>query len=160
MLSNNNLHYTWLAIQEGYQVNFNGPGDVVYLNPSGDVVATSTAVWEEVIIPQVLVDYVEKKRDEAPFKLEYSFVLGADFYHYEKNFWAHAWGNVMPYHLKTADEFSYHTYNGGQWVDYSGGLIFGYKLSRSLGIFAEGKYNKYWNRRWHEFSMGVNYIIF
>ena len=160
MLSNNNLHYTWLAIQEGYTVNFNGPGDVEYLNPSGAIVATSTAVWEEVIIPQILVDYVERKKDEAPFKLEYSFVLGADFYHYEKNFWAHAWGNIMPYHLKTADEFSYHTYNGGQWIDYSGGLIFGYKLSRSLGLFAEGKYNKYWNRRWHEFSMGVNYIIF
>ena len=24
----------------------------------------------------------------------------------------------------------------------------------------EGNYNKYWNRKWHKFSMGVNYIIF
>ena len=160
MLSNGNLHYTYLAIQEGYQVIFNGGGDIQYLNPSGNVVATSTDVWEQVVIPQVLADYVEKKKDEAPFKLEYSFVLGADFYHYDKDFWAHAWGNVMPYHLKTTDEYSYHNYNGGQWVDYSGGLIFGYKLSKSFGVFAEGKYNKYWNRRWHEFSMGVNYIIF
>jgi hypothetical protein len=32
--------------------------------------------------------------------------------------------------------------------------------NKSLGVFAEGTYNKYWNRKWHKFSMGVNYIIF
>ena len=160
MLSNNNLHYTWLAIQEGYQVNFNGPGDLEYLDPSGNVVATSTAVWEEVIIPQVLVDYVDKKQQAAPLKLEYSAVIGFDYYKYQKDFWLHAWGSLMPYHVDTGGEFSYHTYNGGQWLDYSGGVIFGYKLTKSLGLFAEGTYNKYWNRNWHKFSMGVNYIIF
>ncbi len=45
-------------------------------------------------------------------------------------------------------------------IDYNGGLIFGYKLDKSLGVFAEGKYNKYWNRKWHDFSIGINYIIF
>jgi hypothetical protein len=29
-----------------------------------------------------------------------------------------------------------------------------------MGIFIEGKYNKYWNREWHNFSFGVNYKIF
>ena len=24
----------------------------------------------------------------------------------------------------------------------------------------EGKYNKYWNRLWHDFSVGLNYVIF
>jgi hypothetical protein len=66
----------------------------------------------------------------------------------------------MPYHVKQGDEYSYHNYNGGQWIDYSGGLIFGYKLNKSLGLFAEGTYNQYWNRNWHKFSVGVNYIIF
>ena len=160
MLSNGNLHYTWLAIEEGYQVNFNGAGNIEYLNPSGAVVATSTDVWEEVIIPQVLEEYVEKKQDQAPLKLEYSLILGFDYYKYQKDFWLHAWGNIMPYHIKQGDQFSYHNYNGGQWVDYSGGLIFGYKLNKSLGLFAEGTYNKYWNRNWHKFSVGVNYIIF
>ena len=44
--------------------------------------------------------------------------------------------------------------------DYSGGLIFGYKYSKHLGVFIEGKYNKYWNREWHGFSLGINYTIF
>jgi len=26
-------------------------------------------------------------------------------------------------------------------------------------VFAEGKYNRYWNREWHDFSVGINYIL-
>jgi len=29
-----------------------------------------------------------------------------------------------------------------------------------LGYFIEGKYNKYWNREWYDFKLGVNYVIF
>jgi len=45
-------------------------------------------------------------------------------------------------------------------MDYSGGLIFGYKYNKHLGMFVEGTYNKYWNREWHDFSLGINYIIY
>jgi len=34
------------------------------------------------------------------------------------------------------------------------------KLDKHLGVFVEGKYNKYWNREWHDFSFGINYILF
>ena len=106
------------------------------------------------------MNYVEKKQDQAPLKFEYSLIAGFDYYKYSKNFWLHAWGNIMPIHVNTGNEFSFHNYNGGQWTDYSAGLIFGHKLTKSLGLFAEGTYNKYWNRNWHKFSMGINYIIF
>jgi len=56
-------------------------------------------------------------------------------------------------------EFSYHKFNNGQWLDYSGGIIFGYKHDKRLGTFIEGKYNKYWNREWYDFKFGINYII-
>ena len=39
-------------------------------------------------------------------------------------------------------------------------IIFGYKYNRQLGTFIEGKYNKYWNREWYDFKLGVNYVIF
>jgi len=65
----------------------------------------------------------------------------------------------MPYHYNDKNEFSYHNYIDGQWLDYSGGLIFGQKINKRLGVFAEGKYNKYWNREWYDFKMGINYII-
>tara|TARA_R100000234_G_scaffold77479_1_gene48273 strand:+ start:439 stop:1503 length:1065 start_codon:yes stop_codon:yes gene_type:complete len=159
MLSNGNLHYTDLALQEGYSVQFDGMGGETYYNPSGQLVAENTQIWEGVVIPQVLSDYTEKKRNELDQTIQYSLVVGFDFYHYTKDFWLHSWGNLMPYHYNDGGEFSYHKYNDGQWLDYSGGLIFGYKFSKQLGIFLEGKYNKYWNREWHDFSVGINYVI-
>ena len=156
VLENGTLHYTYLALQEGYNITLNGD----YYSPDGELVANSQAVWEEVVIPEVINNYVEKQRNAIKSIVEYSFVLGLDYYHFTKDFWFHTWGNVMPYHLDTDNNYSYHKYIDGQWVDYSGGLIFGYRFNKSLGIFVEGKYNKYWNRRWHNFSVGLNYVIF
>jgi len=160
LLSNDNLHYTFLAIQEGYQVRFDGHGGYEYLNPSGNSVATSTEVWEAVVIPEVLADYSEKKRNELQNTIQYSMVIGADYYKYEKKSWMHAWGNIMPYHYDAGGEFSYHAYNDGQWMDYSAGVILGHWFNKNLGIFIEGTYNKYWNREWHGFSAGLNYRVF
>ena len=159
MLSNGNLHYTSLAIQEGYTIEFDGQGGETYYDPSGNLVAENTQIWEGVVVPQVLADYTEKERNALDQTLQHSLVVGFDYYHYTKTFWLHSWGNLMPYHYDDGGEFSYHAYNDGQWLDYSGGLIFGYKFNKSLGIFLEGKYNKYWNREWHDFSVGINYII-
>jgi hypothetical protein len=158
LLSNGNLHYTNLAIQEGYEIDvYNNE----YKDPDGNIVATSKEVWEEVVIPQVLYDYTERKRNELDNTIQHSLVAGFDYYYYKKNFWLHSWANVMPYHIDNKNEFSYHNFNDGeQWYDYSGGLIFGYKLNKSLGTFVEGKYNKYWNRKWYDFKFGINYVIF
>jgi hypothetical protein len=159
LLSNGNLHYTDLAIQEGYSVLFNGTDAIEYYDPSGILIAENTQVWEAVVIPDMLSNYTNRKRNQLDNMLQPSLVIGFDYYHYTKEFWLHSWGNLMPYHYDDGNEFSYHKYNNGQWVDYSGGLIFGYKFNKHLGVFLEGKYNKYWNRNWHNFSVGVNYIV-
>ena len=128
---------------------------------NGNVVATNTEVWEAVVIPDVLADYTEEKRNELDNQLIHSFVVGFDFYHFTKDFWVHGWGNLMPFHYNDGGDFSYHKYNNNkQWNDYSGGLIFGYRFNKHLGCFVEGKYSKYWNREWHDFKLGVNYVIF
>ena len=155
-LDNGNIHYTYLALQEGYNVDVYHD---MYYNPDGDVVAFSSDVWEQIVIPEVLANYVEKKRNELDNKLQHSLVIGLDYYYYNKSVWIHTWANLMPYHYNDKDEFSYHNYIDGQWLDYSGGLIFGQKINKRLGIFTEGKYNKYWNREWYDFKMGINYII-
>lgn len=157
LLENNQIHYTALAIEQGYTVDVN-TGE--FFSPDGDIVANDQAVWEQVVIPQVLNDYVSEKRSELDNQWLYSVILGFDFYHYERDFWLHSWGNIMPYHLDTGDEYSYHNFvNSSQWVDVGFGLVFGTKITKSLGVFAEGKYNRYWNREWHDFSVGINYIL-
>ena len=160
-LSNGNLHYTFLALQEGYTVEFDGLGGVEYFDPSGASVATSTEVWEAVVIPEMLANYTEKKRNELPIQWTHSWVAGFDYYKYTKTSWLHAWGNIMPLHYSDQDnEFSYYNFNEGQWIDYSAGMIFGHWFNKNLGVFVEGTYNKYWNRSWHGFSAGINYRVF
>ena len=142
-LATGDIHYTYLAIQEGYNIDVYNS---IYTDPNGEVVATNVEVWEAIAVPNMLSDYVARKKDELPVQWNYSLVLGFDYYHYTKSFWLHGWGNLLPYHYDLGNEYSYHNYVGDQWYDYSGGLIFGYKINKNLGIFAEGKYNKYWNR--------------
>ena len=158
VLPNGDVHYTYLAIQEGYTIDFENNE---YKDPNGNVVATSPEIWTAVVVPEILKDYTEKERGNLNLLLQHSVVIGFDFYHYKKDFWLHAWGNVMPYHYNSGNEYSYHKYNNNkQWYDYAGGLIFGYKFNKNLGTFVEGKYNKYWNREWYDFKLGINYIIF
>ena len=158
LLPNGDVHYTYLAIQEGYTIDFDNDE---YKDPNGNVVATSPEIWTAVVVPEILKDYTEKERGNLNLLLQHSVVIGFDFYHYKKDFWVHAWGNVMPYHYNSGNEYSYHKYNNNkQWYDYAGGLIFGYKFNKNLGTFVEGKYNKYWNREWYNFKLGINYIIF
>tara|TARA_Y100000114_G_scaffold133605_1_gene133188 strand:+ start:1590 stop:2684 length:1095 start_codon:yes stop_codon:yes gene_type:complete len=160
ILPNGSLHYTNLALQEGYNVDFLSNGEVNYLDPDGNVVADNDIIWEEVVIPQVLSDYVSRKKSELPQQWNHSLVLGYDFYHYTKTFWLHSWLSVMPIHLETG-QYSYHKFIDQQtWIDFGGGFILGYKLNKHLGVFMEGKYNKYWNRQWHDFSVGLNYVFF
>ena len=156
-LANGDIHYTYLALEEGYT------HDLVtgeYLAPDGTIVATSTEVWEAVTIPEILSEYTARKRNELTNQWNYSLVAGYDFYHFTDDFWFHSWGNILPYHYDTGGEYMYHNTVGGQWLDYSGGLIFGKKFKKSLGVFLEGRYYKYWNREWYNFKCGVNYVIF
>tara|TARA_R100000734_G_C3317992_1_gene111659 strand:- start:2579 stop:3661 length:1083 start_codon:yes stop_codon:yes gene_type:complete len=156
VLDNGTLHYTYLALQEGYDITLDG----LYYAPDGTLVADNQAIWEEVVIPEVINDYVQDQRNALSSIVEYSAVLGFDYYHFTKDFWFHSWGNLMPYHIKSNNIYSYYKFNNGQWIDYSIGLIFGYRFNKSLGTFIEGRYNKYWNRDWHNFSVGLNYVIF
>ena len=157
MLDNGNIHYTYLALQEGYEVDVHANQ---YRNSNGEVVATSAEVWEAVVIPQVLSDYTQRKREELKKTIQHSIVVGFDYYKYSKNTWLHAWGSLMPWHYNDGSKYSYHNYVDGLWYDYSAGLIYGIKVNKQLGYFVEGKYNKYWNREWYDFKLGMNYTIF
>ena len=70
-----------LALQEGYNVNVAASE---YFSPDGELVATSKEVWEEVVIPTMLADYTERKRNELRSNIQHSVVIGFDYYHYTK----------------------------------------------------------------------------
>ena len=97
VLPNNQLHYTALAIQEGYSIDVN-TGE--FFDQNGNLVANDPAIWEQVVIPEVLDNYVTNRRAELPSIWMHSAVVGFDFYHYTKDFWIHSWGNIMPFPFK------------------------------------------------------------
>ena len=56
------------------------------------------------------------------------------------------------------EEFSYNNYiDGNQWLDYTGGVVLGWKIGKRWGVFAEGEYRKYWDRRLFNMRAGINY---
>jgi len=145
-----------IALNQGYTTNFEGE----WFDPNGSVVADNNVVWNAVALPTVLNDYVEQERSLLPNQWNYSLVLGYDYYHYTKSFWFHTWGSVLPLHTSIQNEYSYTNFiEGNTWLDYTGGLILGWQVNKRLGLFSEGKYHKYWDRNWHDFSVGFNYRI-
>ena len=46
-----------------------------------------------------------------------------------------------------------------QWEDYQTGVQFGWKLSKSIGIFVEGEYTKFWDSKIYNSSVGLNITL-
>jgi hypothetical protein len=106
--------------------------------------------------------------------LEVAPIVGFDFYHYRSKFWLHAYGNwILPHHkyIKGNEDFSYLHRNswgkgghnnllkGEQWSDYQGGIIAGWKISKTLGLFIEGEYIKFWDSEILNSSVGLNFRL-
>ncbi len=147
---------TLLINEVGYSTDFGG----VWTNPNGDIVASTDEEFKLVEAPNALSEYVDRERALLPYQWNHSLVIGYDYYHYTKSFWFHSWASVLPLHVSTKNEYSYTNFvDGNTWFDYTGGLILGWQVNKRLGLFSEGKYHKYWNRVWHDFSVGFNYRI-
>jgi hypothetical protein len=103
-------------------------------------------------------------------------VVGFDFYHYGRGgkFWLHSYGSyLLPYHkyIQGDIDFSYLNRNnwglgglrqdaeGEQWEDYQLGVSFGWKISRSIGVFVEGEYTKFWDSKIYNSSIGFNFRL-
>ena len=127
--------------------------------------------------PGMLEEYIDEVKTDLGFQRETSLVLGGDFYHYDDNWWLHAWGNWMPYHYGH-DTYSYHNADSYKqhkddkrlphlfefaepswkaWNDYDIGAIFGVKIKDNLGVFSEGRYLYYWDKPAYDLKFGVNY---
>ena len=63
----------------------------------------------------------------------------------------------MPY-SKGLTDYSF-TYDKGD-IDFDIGLVAGYKFTRSIGIFGEGRYLKYFGIEAYEVKAGINVTIF
>jgi hypothetical protein len=151
--------------------------DWYWTNPDGDIVAHTDLEFRETVFTNLMNRYNEEMWAEIDGFGVVSPVVGFDWYHYKNNFWMHVYGSYLPpYHhyVKGDEHFSYLNRNnwgvdggptiGGdeeyeQWEDYQAGLVFGWKLSKSIGVFFEGEYTKFWDSEIYNSSVGLNITL-
>ena len=171
--------------QLGYQYGFtdqwvtiNIDGEEVYdyywYDPQGNPVAYTDLQFRDTVFESLINRYTNEQWELLDAFGVVSPVVGFDFYHFKNNFWLHAYGSYLPpYHKYVVgdEDFSYFNRNnwglGGlrqdaeneQWEDYQAGLVFGWKLSRSIGVFFEGEYTKFWDSKIYNSSVGLNITL-
>ena len=152
----------------------NETSDWYWVNPEGEIVAYSDLQFRDTVFAELMNRYNEEMWEGIDDFGVISPVVGFDFYHYKNNFWLHAYGSyLLPYHeyVHGDADFSYLNRNnwglGGlredaepeQWEDYQAGLVFGWKLNRSIGLFFEGEYTKFWDSEIYNSSVGLNITL-
>jgi|TARA_R110000803_G_C11968929_1_gene319518 hypothetical protein len=162
-------HYTTYTDTDGTITN-----DWIWKDSDGNIVAYTDLDFRERIYPGLMNQYNQSIYSLLPLFGEIAPVVGFDFYHYKDDFWLHAYGNVvLPLHTYIMGEhdFTYGNRNnwgiGGleegskfeQWTDVQFGLMFGAKLSKTLGIFVEGEYSQLWDRELFQTTFGFNYTF-
>ena len=148
--------------------------DWYWVNPEGEIVAYSDLQFRDTVFADLMNRYNNEMWEGIDNFGVVSPVLGFDFYHYKNKFWLHAYGSyLLPYHqyVHGDEAFSYLNRNnwgaGGliedaeheQWEDYQTGLVFGWKINRSIGIFFEGEYTKFWDSEIYNSSVGLNITL-
>jgi len=156
--------------------NGNEISDWYWIDPDGNVVANTDLEFRDGVFADLMNRYNNEIFDQIDAFGVVSPLVGFDFYHYGKGgkFWLHAYGSyLLPHHkyVKGDLDFSYLNRNnwglGGltqdsqheQWEDYQAGISFGWKVSKSIGVFVEGEYTKFWDSQIYNSSVGLNFRL-
>jgi hypothetical protein len=154
--------------------NGNTYGDWYWVDAGGEIVAYTDRQFRDLVFGELMNRFNEEAWAELEPFAEFAPIVGFDFYHYKSNFWLHAYGNwILPYHkyVKGNEDFSYLHRNswgkgghndlleGEQWSDYQAGMVFGVKVGKSIGLFVEGEYTKFWDKELFNTNFGINYTF-
>ena len=144
-------------------------GDWYWLDPEGNKVADTDLDFRKYIYGNIVNAYNAEQLAGIGALGSLSAIIGIDYYHYSEDFWIHSWASMLPWHKHIIGDhmFSYEQFADelentnhfipGQWIDYNFGGVIGYKIGLNWGIFAEGEYMKYWDKKVFEIKAGINY---
>ena len=135
--------------------------DYQWFNQQGNLIAASDADYRNGVFQNVVNRYNAEELAQIGSFADLAVVAGVDFYHYKKNFWLHLYGNILTKHqLMSGDErYSYNNFVEGDWIDYSAGSVFGFRVGKNLGVFSEVTLQRYWDRNLKEIKVGLNYKL-
>jgi hypothetical protein len=152
------IPYSWENLQTG-ETGI----DYFWYDNQGTLLSNSDLDYRNNIFGQLVNSYNEEQLELiSGGYANLSGIIGLDYYHYRKSFWFHAYGSVLPIHKTFAkadkDKYSYESFIGkNDWIDYSVGGQFGFKLNKKLGLFTEVAIQKYWDRKIEVLKAGINF---
>jgi predicted porin len=116
-----------------------------------NVVAQNTAQFQQyyATIPE---QYNKEKLAELGNQHTGSGVVGLSYYFYKDNFFILAYGNYFFYNHKLTE-------HGSETSDYDYGVIANYKLTKSISLYTQLEYLRYFDRENHTVNIGINLII-
>jgi len=123
----------------------------IWMNEVGDTVANSSVGFQN-YYSQLVTEYNKKWIEEKGNHNSLSSIVGISYYkHWDKMFIL----AYINYFFKNYELSKYSTSTN----DYDYGLIFNYKLTRSLSIYSEVSYLNYFNRIQQSVNAGINLLI-
>mgnify|MGYP003133398699 CR=1 FL=1 len=140
-IQGNYVNQNWYDVSGGDSVLIATSNDEFYHHYFGDAIAR----------------FNQRELDKLGLQKEISAVVGVAYYKYTPQYWVHAWVNCLPYHYGL-DDYSYEYSNDN--IEWDAGVVLGTRITKHLGLFAEGTHMKYWGKEIFEMKFGFNYLIF
>jgi len=132
-------------------------GSYEWYNEDGELIAETDDEFYEYYYGDIINLYNEEEVDKLGWQYEASFVIGVDYYLYNKQYWVHGWASILPI-SKGLTDYSF-VYESGD-IDFDIGVVAGYKFDKSFGVFGEARYLRYWSIDSYELKVGLNYTVF
>ena len=117
----------------------------------GDTVAYNTAQFQD-YYATIPAQYNRDKLEELGNQTTLSGVVGLSYYLHIDNFFVLIYGNCFFINHKLTEY-------GSDTTDYDYGIIANYKITRSLSLYTQLEYLKYFDRENHTVNLGINLII-
>ena len=150
-----------------YGIDYDNDGqldnfDWYWVNENGDRVADTDLDFRRNIYQDIVNDYNQTQLNNIGTLATLSIIAGSDFYYYRDNFWLHTWANILPKHKHISGDqiYSYKNYTGSDdWVDYNYGVMFGWFITKKIGLFTEIEQTRFWDKNLQFIKAGVNIQI-
>jgi hypothetical protein len=158
------LAYEFGFMDHYYGIDYDNDGELDnfdwwWSNENGDRIADTDLDFRKNQYQNIVNRYNREELNKIGTLGTLSAVIGADMYHYRDSFYIHAWSNFYPKHkhITGNKDFSYEVvYEGDNWLDYNVGIMFGWDLSKKIGIFTEYENTRFWDKKLVYLKAGLN----
>ena len=147
-------YYIWIETDEytgeGYWVWYEEGINWYWQDPDGNYIANSDEEFMQYHMPGIINQYNMSEIDKLGWQSELSLAVGVDHFISRDKYYIHSWFNVYPLSFEITD------YAYGKNLSYDFGFVGGVKLTKKIGIFLEGLYLNYYDKKEYSCKGGVN----